>query len=68
MSLKHTLNLIVLSFVLLVQGCSITGAAGENLDFTETRKIVVEPHRIEISGDIDMRDWKHLYPIHQMVK
>ena len=62
------LNLLVLVFVLAIQGCSITGAAGENIDFTENRKIVVEAHRIEISGDIDVRDWKHLYPIHQMVK
>jgi len=61
-------NIIVLVFILVIQGCSITGAAGEALDFTENRKIVVEPHRIEINGDIDMRDWKHLYPIHQMIK
>jgi len=61
-------TIVVLIFMLVLNACSITGAAGEALDLTETRKIVVEPHRIEINGDIDMRDWKHLYPLHQMVK
>jgi len=62
------LNLLVLAFMLVLNGCALADAAGDSIDLTETRKIVVEPHKIEISGDIDVRDWKHLYPLHQMVK
>ena len=57
----------MLFFIFAINACSITGAAGENIDLTETRRIVVEPHKIEISGDIDLRDWRHLKPIHEMV-
>ena len=62
------LNLLVLAFMLVLNGCAFADAAGGSIDLTETRKIVIEPHKIEISGDIDMKDWKHIYPIHQMVK
>ena len=61
------LNLLVLAFMLVLNGCAFADAAGDSLDLTETRKIVIEPHRIEINGDIDMKDWKHIQPLHKLV-
>jgi len=61
------LNLLVLAFMLVLNGCALADAAGDSVDLTETRKIVITPHKIEISGDIDVRDWQHIQPLHKLV-
>ena len=65
--MPKSLNIIVLAFILTLQGCALVDAAGDSLDMTEKRTIIVEPHRIEINGDIDFRDWHHIEPLHNMV-
>jgi len=64
----NSVNLLVLAFMLVLNGCAIADAAGGSIDLTETRKIVIYPHHIEISGDIDVRDWEHIAPLHKLVK
>ena len=59
----------VLFFIISINivGCAITDAAGDNVDFTDTRKIVIEPKRIELNGDLEETDWYHVMEVHTKI-
>ena len=53
---------LVLILILLLQGCAIG-----TLDFTDNRKIVVEPKRVEVSGDIEPWDWVQVFKLYDKI-
>ena len=61
------LNIAVLVFMLFINGCALTALDGVGVNMEDNRKIIVEPKHIEISGDIEISDWKHIKKIHDLV-
>ena len=59
LKLSHSL---VVVFILLLQGCALG-----TIDFTDNRKIVVEPKRVEVSGDIQVWDWVQVFKLYDKV-
>ena len=51
--MRRTANLVVLLFVVLLNGCSFLGA---NLASTRTISITKSPYRVTVSGDVHSGD------------
>jgi len=73
-ALRMRIILVVLWLVVVVlvvdlfQGCAITDAAGDNVDFTDVRKVIIEPKRIELSGDLEESDYQKVAELHKLVR
>ena len=48
--------------VFFFQGCAFG-----TIDFSDNRKIVIEPKHIEVSGDIEPWDWANVYTLYHNI-